>query len=185
MLIAAECKRQNRLHINIDHLVVETLDDQQQPTVEVGDLVITDLHNYAMPLIRYVNGDQGQLSPSVCPCGNPLPLLEQISGRRLDMIVTPGGRRLPGEFFPHLFKDYTFIKQFQVVQSTRDSLDIFWVTAADSAQQVDALVQALHRQIGEPMQIRVHTVDNIALTASGKHRVVVSQLPQHPGEAAR
>ena len=57
MLIAAECEKQHGLHINIDHLVVETLDKENNNVMsEAGDIVITDLMNYGMPLIRYVNG---------------------------------------------------------------------------------------------------------------------------------
>ncbi|KZZ11430.1 polysaccharide biosynthesis protein, partial [Oleiphilus sp. HI0078] len=124
MLIGSECKEKNGLHTNIDHLVVELLGDQNKVISEAGvsgDVVVTDLHNYGFPLIRYRNGDRATISSATtCQCGSPFPLLQSIDGRKLDVIKTPDGRTIPGEFFPHLLKDFTSIKQFQVVQNTLD-----------------------------------------------------------------
>ena len=104
----APSKEQDGYHLNIDHLVVEVLNDDAQESAE-GDIVITDLHNYGMPLVRYKNGDRGVLGKEACKCNNPLPLLKSVNGRKLDMIKTADGRSLAGEFFPHLFKDFAFI----------------------------------------------------------------------------
>jgi hypothetical protein len=65
-----------------------------------------------MPFVRYANGDLATASARLCACGRGLPLLERVDGRKLDAIRTRGGQRLPGEFFPHMFKDVAGIDRF-------------------------------------------------------------------------
>ncbi|WP_246036981.1 phenylacetate--CoA ligase family protein [Thalassotalea litorea] len=178
MLIGAECPQQNGLHLNIDQLVVETIDEQRQTVKnQVGDILITDLFNYGMPLVRYVNGDQGVISERRCECHNPLPMLESVNGRKLDIIRSPEGRILPGEFFPHLLKDFRGIERFQVRQKSLSSLDIFIV----ANEQYDSATQAtinghIQQAMGNQLDVVFHQVSDIPLTSTGKHRVTISEL---------
>ena len=82
----------------------------------LGKMVITDLFNYGMPFIRYATGDRAVAGFTSCECGRGLPLMRKIVGRQLDVIRTPDGRIIPGEFFPHLMKDFQTVCRFQVVQ---------------------------------------------------------------------
>src|SRR5256714_9638865 len=118
MLIGGECDRHEGLHLTAENLLVEILDDEGRPTPEgeEGNVVITDLFNYGMPFIRYAIGDRAVAGWGACSCGRGLPLLRKVVGRRLDVLRTPDGRLIPGEFFPHLLKDYPSVKRFQVVQ---------------------------------------------------------------------
>ncbi|WOH36640.1 phenylacetate--CoA ligase family protein [Thalassotalea fonticola] len=180
MLIAAECAKQQGLHINIDQLVVETVDEQlQQIYDEPGDILITDLHNYGMPLIRYMNGDQACLSNRVCSCGNPLPIMENISGRKLDIIRNVEGGVLPGEFFPHLIKDFKGIERFQVKQKMLASIDLYYQVnkhfIGDELTQIEQQVKLL---LSDSFKVNFHLVESIALSKSGKHRVTISELEQ-------
>lgn len=178
MLIAAECQQQKGLHINIDQLVVETLDKTRTPVMEQsGDIAVTDLFNYGMPLIRYINGDQATLSKRQCECGNPLPLIEKIDGRKLDIIKTNSGVELPGEFFPHLLKDFNGIERFQVKQKTLDAIDILYITNEHfTGGELASIDQELQRYTEQSLLINFHKVDEIPLTPSGKHRVTISEL---------
>ena len=175
MLISAECQAHNNLHINSDHLVVETLDDASQPVNgEVGDLVITDLFNYAMPLIRYVNGDQAILTDKQCDCGNPLPLMHSISGRKLDIIKTSDGGTIPGELFPHMLKEFTGVERFQVIQDEVTSIAIKLVVNEHfSPSDQDNIVNEINKYSQGKLQIKFDLVDDIPLTKSGKHRVTI------------
>lgn len=179
MLIAAECKKQQGLHINIDHLVVETLNEKQEPiTGEVGDIVITDLMNYGMPLIRYVNGDRATLSNSACTCGNPLPMIEKINGRKLDVIKTKNGQMIPGELFPHLFKEFASLIKFQVKQSNINSIDIYLVVnELFNSNDKQLITKEIDKYSKQELTINFHVVDDIPLTSSGKYRVTISELP--------
>jgi len=178
MLIAAECEQQHGLHINSDHLLVESVDQQGQPLIDQpGELLITDLFNYGMPLVRYQNGDRGVLSQRCCSCGNPLPMLESVSGRKLDLLQTRSGKQLPGELFPHLFKEYREIYKFQVKQQSLDELEIaLQLHTTLSAVQMQSIRQEIERYTQGELALNFHLVDQIPLTSSGKHRVTVCEL---------
>jgi phenylacetate-CoA ligase len=178
MLIAAECEKQSGLHINIDHLVVETLNENRANiTGEAGDIVITDLMNYGMPLIRYVNGDRATISNSACDCGNPLPMIEKINGRKLDVIKTKNGQMIPGELFPHLFKEFEGLTKFQIKQSHIDSLDIYLVVNEKfRAEDKQAIIVEINKYSKDELAFNFHMVNDIPLTSSGKYRVTISEL---------
>jgi phenylacetate-CoA ligase len=79
-VIAAPCERSTAMHVHADHLLVEIVDDcgRVLPPGTAGRVVVTDLHNYAAPYLRYDLGDEGRLLPQPCPCGRALPLFELI-----------------------------------------------------------------------------------------------------------
>jgi phenylacetate-CoA ligase len=173
MLVASECEQRNGLHVNADHLWVEA-GEAGRP----ADMLITDLHNYGMPFVRYANGDLATASSRRCACGRGLSLLERVDGRKLDAIRTRGGQRLPGEFFPHMLKDVAGIDRFQVVQRSLDSLDI-WMIAGKGfdAASLDYLRAEVHKVLGDALALRFHFVDEIPTGANGKFRVTLCELP--------
>ena len=175
MLIASECDRHAGLHITSEHLLVEILDDEGQPVPpgHEGNVVITDLFNYGMPFIRYANGDRAVASDRLCPCGRSLPLLQKIVGRKLDVIETIDGRHIPGEFFPHLIKDYPGIDRFQVVQRQRDELRLHLVTNNLWQGWEEAeLTRRIGGYLGPAMRLVVQPVCDIPYTRAGKLQVV-------------
>ena len=178
MLMSAECQAYKNLHINIDHLVVETITDNGRViTDESGDLVVTDLYNYGMPLIRYLNGDRATLINSPCGCNNPLPIMKSIDGRKLDIIKTPSGKKIPGELFPHLFKEFEKITRFQVKQSEINALNIAMIvsTALTAAEQ-EKICDEINKYAEGELILQLNFVDDIPLTVSGKHRVTICEL---------
>lgn len=176
MLIAAECEARDGLHINADHLHVEFAAGLQAD--DPSDLILTDLHNYGMPLMRYVNGDLGTPGPARCSCGRGLPLLAKVDGRRLDALRLRDGRLLPGEYIVYVFLPVTGVKQYQVVQQTLDTLRVRLVPDVGYDPSVHALIrEGIRKLAGDGVAIEFETVDAIALTASGKRRVTVCELP--------
>tara|TARA_R110000772_G_scaffold34729_1_gene84161 strand:- start:1967 stop:3277 length:1311 start_codon:yes stop_codon:yes gene_type:complete len=178
MLISAECHEQKNLHINCDHLVVETVNDRHEPVSnESGDLVITDLHNFGFPLIRYVNGDRATLMAASCSCGNPLPIMQSVDGRKLDIIKTPEGGSIPGELFPHLFKEYKGVIKFQIKQKTVNTVDIYIVTnELFSTEDKQSIADEINKYSNNSLLLNFHLVDDIPLTAAGKHRVTICEV---------
>ena len=178
MLMSAECQAHKKLHINSDHLVVETVNNLGQSiTGESGDLVVTDLYNYGMPLIRYVNGDRATLIKKPCGCENPLPIMSSIDGRKLDIIKTASGKSIPGELFPHLFKEFIGIDKFQVKQSEISSLQIRLITNKHFTEQnKDDITKEINKYAKNELQLVFDLVDDIPLTVSGKHRVTICEL---------
>jgi phenylacetate-CoA ligase len=177
-LIAAECTARTGLHVNIDELVVETVDDENRPVQgRPGNLLITDLTNFAMPFVRYQSGDVATCTAATCTCGRGLPLLSALHGRKLDLIRTRDGKWMPGEMFSHLLMDFSFIERFQVVQHDLDTLEIKIVPRASWQPQDQALVvKTMSDMLGPQIAISVNLVDALALTATGKRRVTISHV---------
>lgn len=176
MLIASECERHQGLHVNADHLVVETVDADGKPVHgESGDVLVTDLSNYGMPMIRYRNGDRATYLDRPCTCGRGLPLFASVDGRILDLIHTPDGRRVPGEFIVYALLDFMQVSRYQAVQVETDRLEVRIVSAEPlSADATERLMGKLRQGLGPAMRIEIRRVPDIPLTASGKRRVSVS-----------
>jgi phenylacetate-CoA ligase len=182
MLIAAECEKREGLHVNADHLVVELQQASGAPSAaQPGEVVITDLFNYGMPFVRYLNGDVATASDHQCSCGRGLPMLQRVDGRMLDAIRTPAGHVLPGEFFPHMLKDVPGLVRFQVVQRRLDQLELALVRGPGfDESSLTYIRRELAKVVGDSLEVRCHFVDDIPLTPSGKWRVTISELPVTP-----
>jgi len=178
MLLASECEHRDGLHISADHLVLETVDAEGRPvTSSSGDVCVTDLHNYAMPFVRYLNGDRATYAERACQCGRGLPLLETVDGRILDIIVTRDGHMVPGEFFVHTMLEFPDIRQYQVVQVSPERLDIRIVPRTKLSTDERALLKSRFvRRMGTDIDIAICEVDSIPKTASGKRRITVSHI---------
>ena len=135
-----------------------------------------------MPLIRYKNDDVGALSDKTCPCGRNLPLLEKVDGRALDIIQTPDGKMVAGEFFPHLMKEFEEIEKFQVLQEDLQNLKLNMIKRKElSHEKLSLLKNEISKVMGEHIKIDFHFVEEIPLTESGKFRVVASKVPVNFG----
>jgi phenylacetate-CoA ligase len=176
MLIAAECNKHNGLHTNIDHLVVE-IENKHLYQGGQGEVILTDLSNYAMPLIRYKNGDLATVDERACECGLSFPLLKEVNGRILDIIRLNGGKIIPGEFFPHMLKDIKGIEKYQVVQQKVNKLDIRLVVNSDyDAFSENYVKETISKSFDDDINVVFDYVDDIEKTESGKTRVTISNL---------
>jgi phenylacetate-CoA ligase len=176
MLIGGECDRHSGLHLTMEHLLVEVVDDEGRPTPEglEGNVAITDLTNYGMPFIRYLNGDRAVAGFGSCTCGRGLPLLKKVTGRRLDMLETADGRLIPGEFFPHLIKEFPAIRRFQVVQESSGAIQLRVVVNSSWSPDVQSTLEKRVRDtVGAAAPFDLSVVDDIPLTPAGKLQVVV------------
>ncbi len=179
MLIAAECEKHEGLHISAENLIVEIIkeDGTTAKEGETGRIIVTDLHNYGMPFIRYEIGDLGVATSKICSCGRGLPLIADVVGRSLDVIRTPEGKIVPGEFFPHLMKDFSDIARFQVLQEKLDHLVIKLVPTTELSEATKKRIDSEVRTVvGPTMVIKYEIVSDIPLTATGKYRVTISKL---------
>jgi phenylacetate-CoA ligase len=186
MLIGAECPEHSGLHITAENLVVELLDDDNQPVAdgEEGDVVITDLTNFGLPFIRYRNGDRAVAASGACACGRGLPRLARVTGRRLDVLTTPDGRQLPGEFFPHILKEFASVQRFQVEQADPAFVTVRLVAPEWSEADSARLQREVAAVAGGSLAVRIEQVDDIPLTAAGKLKVVVNRLAEQGRQQA-
>lgn len=178
-LIAMDCEH-GGLHLSADNLLVECLRNGRpaQPG-EMGAVVITDLHNYGMPFIRYEIGDLATPSDKPCACGRGLPLLDAVAGRIPDTIQTPEGRLIHGTFFGQLLMWFPCIDHFQVTQKSLTHLHVRLVaaqrdTAVATLPKIKSKMQSV---LGETISIEFEFCDVIPPNAAGKHRFVISEIP--------
>jgi phenylacetate-CoA ligase len=182
MLLGCECEQRKGMHITADHLLLETVDALGRPVIgETGEVCITDLHNRAMPMFRYINGDLALRSDRVCACGRGLPLLEKVDGRTLDVIRTVDGTLVTGEFFIYAMLPFPYIRRFQVVQHELASVEVRLVNDTPLTEsQRAALTESFRVGLGPNCAITLNQVDEIPLTASGKQRVTLSMINGSP-----
>ena len=116
--IAAQCGLEDHYHIQDLDVIVEFLDDDDQPVPPgiPGHVVVTRLHPGPMPFIRYKVGDIAEYKMGKCSCGRNFSLLKSIQGRNTDVVLTPGGNRLIVHFFTGILEHFPEIDSFQVVQ---------------------------------------------------------------------
>jgi phenylacetate-CoA ligase len=177
MLIGAECPAHAGLHLAEENLLVEVVRDGKLAAPgENGDVLITDLHNYGMPFIRYVNGDLATFTPSSrCPCGRGLRRLSRVDGRRAEMLRDPRGEPIPGLLFHVLFSDARkeVIKQFQVIQRASGAVVLKVVRGQDFAEpDFAALVGRFGDYLrGLPLSIEFH--EAIPEASTGKRKTVI------------
>lgn len=180
--IAQQCAEREGLHINSERVFIEVLDDNDMPCAPgvKGQLVITDLDNKVMPLIRYRVGDFAAWSEDVsCDCKRGLPLLKFIEGRAFDVVRTPNGTVISGTFWTLLTKYVSKqIKVFQVVQNSLDTININIVTLNGGDLQnaeKDSLIKKI-KEKDELLKVTISLVEHIELTKSGKRRFIISNI---------
>ncbi|MBK8996579.1 MAG: phenylacetate--CoA ligase family protein [Myxococcales bacterium] len=179
MLIAAECDAHQGLHTSMENLVVELLVRDEHGTRpaapgEPGEVVLTDLHNFGAPFIRYVTGDVATaLPPGRCACGRGLDRLASVEGRVTDTLRDARGRPVSGLLFNVLFSVMADrVREFQVIQRRDGSIDLGLVPAQGFDQSVLERVREGAGKFLPGVELRVAVVPEIAADQSGKRRVV-------------
>jgi len=176
--IAHECER-GGLHVNDENLLLEVLDGQRPCAPgETGELVVTELNNYAMPLIRYRTGDFGAIAAAPCPCGRALTVLEKVHGRAYDFVTTRDGRRFHGEFIMYIFEEAKRldlgIEQFQVEQRGHDDFLIRIVPGRGYDERARQLVRTrIQGRFDPTARVEFAEVASIARERSGKLRLII------------
>jgi phenylacetate-CoA ligase len=177
--IAWECAEHAGYHTNIDLVVPEFIKDDEHVAVgERGEIVLTPLWNYAMPLIRYKIGDIGRQSDETCPCGRGLPLMKVLEGRSDDFIILPSGRIIPPYVTSTYFSNIGAIVEYQIIQETEEHFIIQIVLREKSDETLFLqLRDRFQKGFREPVTIDIEVLD--AIPRSGKLRRVVSKcLPR-------
>jgi phenylacetate-CoA ligase len=179
-VIALQCPDSGLLHVQSEHVLVEVLDEQGQPCREgeIGQVAVTDLHNFAMPLIRYALRDWAEVGPS-CSCGRGLPTLRRVVGRTRNMAMNPEGKlfwpvletRRMLEAIPHL-------RQYQFEQTAENAITARLVCApAPSPEQLRTLQATLEQMLGHAYRWTWQVSDApLPLSASGKFEEFISSI---------
>jgi phenylacetate-CoA ligase len=194
--IAYQCGHSGDHHVMDESYIVELLvDDRPAKPGEIGEVVITDLSNFSVPLIRYRIGDLAVAvdDSEPCPCGRRLSRVGRIEGRTQAIVYCANGTWLPGAFFLHFFKDYEHaVRFFQIRQDRPGEFELKIVKNRRFTQsEFDEMIRRLRPFVGEATKIEVEFCQSIPLLQTGKRSPVVStvhedfqSLSSKPGQTA-
>jgi phenylacetate-CoA ligase len=180
MLIAAECEAHSGLHVSMENLIVEVVvrgDAGERPAApgELGEVAVTDLHNYGAPFIRYLTGDLAVPRPMErCACGRWLTKLDRVEGRTTDTLRDGSGRPVSGLFFNVLFASLAReVRGFQVVQRRDGAIDLKVVRTDRFDEHVLEKLRTNTEKFIPGVELRVELVPELPVDRGGKLRVVV------------
>ncbi len=173
-LIGMECA-EGRMHINCRDIYLEI--DSPDPYTEPGEILVTQLNNYAMPFIRYRIGDVGMLSAEPCPCGSELPVLAELLGRTTATFRTRIGTLIHGGYFTRQFYGVKGVNQFQIIQETLKHCVLKVVVNGQWTESTRRyLVQCIQKALGGDVIVTVKFVDDIPVSPSGKRTYTISKV---------
>jgi phenylacetate-CoA ligase len=170
--IYTECAHHNK-HLQGNANVVEIVKNNDVlGTHEEGEVVVTNLLNYAMPMLRYNTEDLGYLLDDKCSCTWRYPLMTLTAGRKSDVIQLTEGRIVSAQEAMHILKGKAYaLRQFQVIQNRPHQLSIAVVTGTHFTPTIlRELAQEFHAAFGVDLELEIHVVDTIAREASGKYK---------------
>ncbi len=181
-LLACGCPA-GRLHVPQENVIVELVDGNGQPVGpgEVGEVAVTYLEQFAMPLIRCRVGDLARWADgSPCPCGRAAAALSEVRGRVTDQIVCRAGdrvRRMHALSLIYILREADGIEQFRITQRSLERVDVELVTGNTFSQAVEReVLRDLERRLGPEVDVRLIRRERINPGASGKHACVVSDV---------
>jgi phenylacetate-CoA ligase len=173
-VIASECEYHRGMHVNAEALLVEIVPDEMR-SGRAGKIVVTDLLNYSMPLIRYEIGDVAEWAEDQnCPCGRHLPLLGDVQGRTTDFLILSDGRQISGPALTLVVSDMADVRQVQFEQRTPELVVLRVVPGKNFGPSTEQeLRKRIGMYLGDGAALQIEQTDSIQSEISGKYRFVV------------
>lgn len=184
VILGGECEKNDSYHHFPDYGVLEILDDDGctvEPEGPSGELVGTGLLNRCLPLIRYKTGDRARRLPWQCECGRAFDRFDQVEGRwQQEYVIGKNGSKISlaalnmhGPHFQHVIR-------YQYYQRIPGHMELrLMVSEHFDAREEKQLHDALRHKTGDELAVTVRVVDDIPLTARGKLRRLIQELPQN------
>jgi len=176
-LIAWECRETGLFHVCDDSVVVEVLKDGRPAREgERGNIVVTALHYYVQPFVRYALGDEVVPGPSPCPCGAPFATLSEISGRSVDYLRLPDGRELYAAAAAHVIQAAApWVEQYELVQERFDRVVVRLVPDSPPPPEAQTrLRDVLEALLGQGVDVELELVKEIVPDPGMKFRFLRS-----------
>jgi phenylacetate-CoA ligase len=176
--LALQCPGRSGYHVQSEHVLLEVLraDGSACAPGETGQVVVTALHNFAMPLLRYALGDFAELGAE-CGCGRRLPVIERIRGRVRNMLTLPNGERVWPLFGTNAISAVAPVRQFRLVQKSLHQLvlELSVARALDPAEERQ-LRELVLGTLGHPFELTLAYLPSIPRAQSGKFEEFRSEL---------
>lgn len=176
---SSECDRHEGHHLADEYGIAEIIGDngQRLGPGSTGVLVGTSLHNYAMPMLRYVTNDMASLKVHHCSCGRGLPLMDDVTTKAEDLITLRDGRLISPSVLTHPFKPLTSISASQIVQEDLDTVRIRLVAGPEyNDHDEQELIHGMKERLGETVNIIIEKTGELERTKAGKFKWVVSNV---------
>jgi phenylacetate-CoA ligase len=162
-----------------EHALIEVM--QADGTMQLygdGRFLITDLDNYAMPIIRYANGDAGKISGLNGQF--PFSRIERLDGRSNSLLMTDKGDLISGVIGVSVFRFTTSVKSYRIIQEEPLQITIKVVPKADDVSEDDErlILGLFTKYLGERMKIAIEKVPSLPAPPSGKSVFVVNHCLQ-------
>jgi len=177
--LASHCPSRNGMHVHAENVILEVLDDADQPCKpgETGRVILTTLHNFRTPFIRYEIGDRVTLGLEPCQCGRGLPLLARIEGKRRPMFCLAGNRRKHSSGLVHAISGVGNHYQHQAEQVALDQVVVRIVPGKLwTAGHSDRLRHAVQEFFESPIRVDLEIIDRLDLPRSGKLQSMICEL---------
>ena len=181
-LIGCECEMHDGMHMNIEHLVIEFIKDDGTVAQagEPGNIVVTDLMNFAMPFVRYQVEDVGVPLDRTCTCGRGLPLMGPVAGRVADFLVKKDGAKVAGiSLIENTLTKLPRIDQMQLVQYSLEEIVVNLVPGHLYNKTIEAELVDYLENIFPGIRVSVTLVEQIAPEPSGKYRFSICKIQEN------
>ncbi len=176
--LALQCPQSDVFHVQSETVLLEVIDGDGRPCKpgEIGRVVVTPLHNFAMPLLRYEIGDEAE--PGLpCACGRGLPVLARIVGRIHDFATLPTGERRRVQPGHHELAAIRAIHEYQLIQRSRERIEILIVASRKLTNEEESAIRIIHStKIGPEFHYDITYCDAIPRTPGGKLRPFISEV---------
>jgi phenylacetate-CoA ligase len=181
-MIAGECELHQGMHVNPASAYLEYLPVESSETPGLHEILVTDLLNFGMPLLRYQANDCVVTGPKQCVCGRGYPLIRQIIGRTGDVFRLSNGDRIPGVALTNrVLQVCPGLAKTQIIQEALDEFRIRYVAGPDfSASDLDLLRTNLRRFLPDEIRWTFEPVAEIPRERSGKTRFCISRIKTAP-----
>lgn len=176
--LALQCPDHDHYHVQSENVLMEILDEQNRPCApwEIGKVVITALHNFATPLIRYETGDYAEVGEP-CPCGRGLTALNKIMGRQRNLLTFPTGEKRWPTMGADMYSKIAPVEQFQITQKSLNDIEARFVVARplnDGEEQ--GIKKILLSKLGYPFNVDFIYCDAIPRSSGGKFEDFISMV---------
>jgi len=176
--IALQCPSGSNFHAVSESILLEVIDQDGNACNqgEIGRVVVTPLHNYAMPLLRYQVGDEAEVGPP-CSCGRGLVSLTRIVGRVEDYVQLRSGERRRLDLEHYKISQIRAVKEFQLVQLSLEKMELRLVVSGNLTRgEWDILEEVMRRSFEGYLEWFIVIVDSLPRTPAGKLRQFVSEI---------
>jgi phenylacetate-CoA ligase len=175
--IAIKCPESHLLHIQSEVILAEILvGEGGQPCLpgETGELVVTPLYNYAMPLIRYRTGDY-VVAGGDCPCGRSLPTIERFVGRKQHLFHFADGQKQPAIDRVRI-SEWIGHDAWQLVQTGPGTAELRHEASPTMALQRDMVLEHLHEALGDSWSTALVPVAEVRTRNAAKRHLCINAM---------